>query len=129
MTQRQDVSSCPEGTVGNGLYSVKSELDKSVVMAWVGFPAQSQMSLFLEYPIPRKTVVVSLKNMAEAVTRDIVSSDWLKLAVLCLFRAQSVSKNKSICDCAGARPQSNRSTLLSNSLWILSYTHHVEYRI
>ena len=55
-------------------------------------------------------------NMAE-VTRDIASSDWLKLAALCLFRAQSVS-NKSICDCAGARPQSNRSRLLSNSLLI-----------
>ena len=41
------------------------------------------------------------KNMAEAVTRDMASSDWLKLAALCLFRAQSVSKNKSICDCAG----------------------------
>ena len=33
-----------------------------------------------------------------------------------MFRAQSVSKNKSICDCAEARPQSDRSTLLSNSL-------------
>ena len=39
--------------------------------------------------------------MAEAVTRDMASSDWSKLAALCLFRAQSVSKNKSICDCAG----------------------------
>ena len=29
-------------------YSNKSELDKSVVMAWVGSPARSQMSLFLE---------------------------------------------------------------------------------
>ena len=42
------------------------------------------------------------KNMAEAVTRDIASSDWLKLTALSLFRAQSVSKNKSICYCAGA---------------------------
>ena len=32
------------------------------------------------------------KNMAEAVTRDMASSDWLKLAALCLFQAQSVSK-------------------------------------
>ena len=54
--------------------------------------------------------------MAEAVTRDMASFDWLKLAALCLFHAQSVSKNKSICDCAGARPQSDRSTPLSNSL-------------
>ena len=49
--------------------------------------------------------------MAEAVTRNMASSDWLKLAALCLFRAQSVSNNKSICDCAGARPQSDRLTL------------------
>ena len=87
-------------------------------MAWVGSPAQSKMSLFLEYPFPRKSVVMSLKkkNTAEAVTRDIASSDWLNLAALCMFRAQSVSKNNSICDCLGARPQSYRSTLLSNSL-------------
>ena len=39
----------------------KSELDKSV-MAWVGSPAQSQMSLFLEYPFPQKSVVMSLKK-------------------------------------------------------------------
>ena len=31
------------------------------------------------------------KNMEEAVTRDI-ASDWLKLAAICLFRAQTVSK-------------------------------------
>ena len=68
-------------------------------MEWEGFPAQSQMSLFLEYPFPRKSVVMPLKkHMAEAVTRDMVSSDWFKLAAFCLFRAQSVSKNKSICD-------------------------------
>ena len=61
--------------------------------------------------------------MAEAVTRDMAFSDWLKLAALCLFPAQSVSKNKSICDCAGARPQSDRSILLCNSLLtnVLSY--------
>ena len=40
----------------------RSELDKSVVIAWVGFPAQSQMSLFLEYPFPGKSVVMSLKK-------------------------------------------------------------------
>ena len=43
-------------------YVGKSELDKSVVMAWVGSPAQSQMRLFLEYPIPRKSGVTSLKK-------------------------------------------------------------------
>ena len=70
------------------LLHIKSELDKSVVTAWVGYPAQSQMSLFLEYPFPRKSVVMSLKkNIAEAETRDMASSDWLKLAALCLFRA------------------------------------------
>lgn len=75
-------------------------------MAWVGSPAQSQMNLFLEYPFPRKSVVMSLKkNMAETVTHDMASSDWLKLAALCLFRALSVS---------GARLQSDRSTPLSN---------------
>ena len=67
-------------------------------MAWVGSPAQSQMSLFLGYPFPRKPVA----------TRDMASSDWLKLAALRLFRAQNVSNNKSICDCARARPQSER---------------------
>ena len=34
----------------------KSELDKSVLMAWVGSPAQSQISLFLEYSFTRKLV-------------------------------------------------------------------------
>ena len=51
--------------------------------------------------------------MAEAVTLDMASSDWFKLADLYLFCAQSVSKKKSICDCSGARPQSDGSTLLS----------------
>ena len=55
----------------------KSELDMSVVMAWVGSPAQSQMRLFLEYSLPRNSVVMSQKkNMVEAVTCDIASSDW-----------------------------------------------------
>ena len=68
-------------------------------------------------PVPAKiSCHVPEINMGEAVTRDMASSDWLKLAALCLFRAQSVSKNKSICDCAGARRKSDRSTLLSNSL-------------
>ena len=56
-----------------------------------GSPIQSQMSLLLEYPFPRKLVVTLLKkNMAEAATRDI--------AALC-FRAQP-----------------DREKLLSNSL-------------
>ena len=71
-------------------------------MAWVGSPAQSQMSLFLEYPFSRKLVVVSLKKKKNtaAVKHDMTSSDWLKLAALCLFRVQRVPKKKSICDCA-----------------------------
>ena len=96
----------------------KSELDKSVVKAWVGSPAQSQRGLFLEYPFPRKSVVMTMKkHMAEAVTRDMASSDWLKLTALCLLRAQSVSKNKSIVDCPGTRPLSDISTLLSLLIW------------
>ena len=71
----------------------RSELDKNVVMAWVGSPAQLQMSFinFLEYAVPRKSVVISLKKkkMAEAVTRDMASSDCLNLEALCLLRAQS----------------------------------------
>ena len=47
------------------VYSVpsKRELDRSLVMAWVGSPAQSQMSLFLKYPFPRISVVMSLKKL------------------------------------------------------------------
>ena len=87
---------------GNFLQITTSELYKNVVVAWLAFPAQSQMRLFLEYRFPEK-------NITEAVTRDMAFSDWLKLAALCLFRAQSEPKNKSICDCAGARPQSDRA--------------------
>ena len=65
-------------------------------MPCVGSPTQSQMSLFLEYPFPRKSVVISLNkknkiNMAKAVTRDIASSDWLKLvALLFVSRAKCI---------------------------------------
>ena len=48
-------------------------------MAWVGFPAQSQMRLFLEYPFVRKLVVMSLKKkITDAVTRDMASPNGLK---------------------------------------------------
>ena len=64
-------------------------------------------------PVPAKiSCHVSEKKMAEVVTRDVPSSDWLKLVALCLFRAQ---RN----NCAGARPQSDRSILLSNSLLVM----------
>ena len=85
----------------------ESELHKSVVMAWVCSPTQSQTSLFLEYPFSQNQLSCPCKNMAGEVTGDVASSDWLKLAALCLFRAQFVSKNKSICDRSGARPQSD----------------------
>ena len=42
---------------------------------------------------------------------DIASSDWLKLAALCFVcfaRKVHVKTNKPICDCARARPQSDR---------------------
>ena len=65
------VLSVLEYVKGAQMHPGKSELYKSVVMAWVDSPAQSQMSLFLEYPFPRKSVIMSLKkNIAEAVTRD-----------------------------------------------------------
>lgn len=86
----------------------ESELLKSVLMACVCFPTQSQMSLFLEYPFSQNQLSCPCKNMVGEVTRDVASSDLLKLAALCLFRAQSVSKNKSICDRSGARSQSDR---------------------
>ena len=77
-------------------------------------------------PVPAKiSRHVPEKNMAKAITRDMAFSDWLKLAALCLFRAQSVSKNKSICDCAGARPQSNRLTLLLLSQLLLFEVHFI----
>ena len=66
------------------------------------------------------------------------SCDWLKLAALCLFRAQSVSRNKSICQCAEARPQSDGSALLSNSILMsklgvyligVNPGHRAEYRV
>ena len=112
--------------------SPKSELYKTVVMAWVGSPAQSQEPIFRN-PFPRKSVGhVPKTNMAETVTRDMASSDQLKLKVLCLFRAQ-LSKNKSICDYAGARPQSDRSntliyfTLVNPQITTLQTLHATPY--
>ena len=85
----------------------------------MGSPAQSQNKAIFRKTVSTKiSCHVPEKNMAEAVRCNMASSDWLKLAALCLFRAQSGSKkeNKSICDCVAARPQSERSALLSNSL-------------
>ena len=51
-----------------------------------GLPSTVSIESILENPIPRKSVVVSLKkNMTEAVTRDMASSDWLKLAASVCF--------------------------------------------
>ena len=80
----------------------KSEVDKECSYGMGGLPSRVKNEFIFRMPF-----VMSL-NMAEAVTRDIASSDWLKLAALCLFRKQSVSKNRSICDFAGARPQSDQ---------------------
>ena len=59
----------------------KSELDKSVAMAWEGSPAQSQMSLFLEHPFPRTLVAMFLKKHGRT------SHLWhsFSVASLCLF--------------------------------------------
>ena len=85
-----------------------------------GVPSTVTNKSIYRIPVPAKiSCVVPEKNMAEAVRRDMASSGCLKLAALCLFCAQSVSKNKSVCDCSGARPQSDRSTLLCNSLLLL----------
>ena len=77
------------------------------------------MSLFLEYQCPRKSVVMPPKNMHEALTRDMASSDWLKLAALyaCVCFARRVYLKINL---SGVRPQSNRSTVLSNSLLLHS---------
>ena len=54
-------------------------------MAWVGSPAQSQMSLSFDDPFPAKiSYIPEKKNVAETLTRDMASSDWLKRAVLSL---------------------------------------------
>ena len=81
-----------------------------------GLPSTVTNESIFRMPVPAKiSCHIAEKDMAEAVMRDMASSDWLKLAALCFFLAQSVSKNKSICDCDGARPQSDRSTFLSHS--------------
>ena len=63
------------------------------------------------------------KKLIEAVTCDMASSDWLKLApFVCFVRKVYIEINyKFICDCAGERPQSDISALLSNLLSIAMY--------
>ena len=69
------------------LWRKKSELDKStVVLTWVGSPAQSQ-NRSRENQSSRPW-----KNKTEAVTRDMATSDWLKLAAICLFRGKCIQK-------------------------------------
>ena len=72
-----------------------------------GLPSTVTNESIFRIPVPAKISYVPEKNMAETVRRDMAFSDWLKWAALCLFRAQS----KFTCDCGGARPQSERSTL------------------
>ena len=72
----------------------KGELDKSVVMAWVGSPAVTNESIFRIRVHGKISSHFPEKNITESVTRDMAYSDWLKLVALCLFRKQSVSKNK-----------------------------------
>ena len=59
--------------------------------------AVTKESIF-RIPVPAKISYVAEKDMAEAVTQNMASSACLKLAVLRLFRAQSVSKSTYICD-------------------------------
>ena len=62
-------------------------------MAMNGLPSTVTNQSIFRIPIPAKIKChVPEKNMAEAVTRDMASSDWLKLAAFCLFRAHGVSK-------------------------------------
>ena len=77
-----------------------------------GLPRTFTNESIFRIPVPAKISCHVPKNVAEAVTRDMASSDWLKLAALCLFWAQRVSKNKSICDCAGARTQKDQHCYL-----------------
>ena len=77
-----------------------------------GLPSTVTNESIFQIPVPAKiSCRVPENNMTDVVTRDMASSDWVKLQKLCLLRTQSVSKNKSICDCAGARPPGDRSTL------------------
>ena len=71
-----------------------------------GLPRTVTNESIFRIPVPAKIGRhVPEKNMSGAFTRDMAaSSDWLKLVALCLFCAQCVSINGSICDCAGARP-------------------------
>ena len=57
-------------------------------------------------------------KMAEAVTHDMASPDWSRWRLFVCLGAVSLSKNISICDCTGARPQIDRETLLVNSLLV-----------
>ena len=76
-----------------------------------GLPCTNESTFRI--PVPAKiSCQVTGKTMAEAVTSDMPSSDWLKVYL----------KIKPLmCDCAGPRLQSERLTPLSNSLLILLF--------
>ena len=58
-----------------------------------GLPSTVTNKSIFRIPFPGKiSCHVPEKNMAESVTRDMTSSDWLKLVALRLFRAQSECK-------------------------------------
>ena len=67
-----------------------------------GLPSTVTNESIFRIPAPAK-ICYHVKT-AEAVTRDMASPDWLKWRPFVCLRAESVFKNKSICDCAGARP-------------------------
>ena len=51
-----------------------------------GLPSTVTNESILRIPVPAKiSCHVSVKNMGEAVTRDIASPDWLKLAAFVCF--------------------------------------------
>ena len=65
-----------------------SELDKCCY-GMCGVPSTVTNESIFRIPVPAKiSCHVPENNMTEAVTRDMASSDWLKLEALCLFRAQ-----------------------------------------
>ena len=66
-----------------------------------GLPSTVINESIFRIPVPAKiSFHVPEKNMGEAVTRDMASSDWLKLAAFVCFSRKVYLKKKSICDCA-----------------------------
>ena len=82
-----------------------------------GLPRTVTNESIFRIPVPAKNSRhVPENNKAEAVRRAMASSDWLKLAPFVCLALKVYLKINPFFYCAGAQPQSNRSTLLSNSL-------------